>query len=794
MILFLILFSVATTDNTSTISCQSSTATAGSEGENGTFQIPPEGDFLVLVDLYGIDSTLTLTGNDTELATVEYRSGTWFWMKSTDGRGCWMKTSMLFNRTNGEWIVNFRVNGLYYRNPCTKFSDLKADTISWTGVEKITKCSAPFVQVTKLVNLTNDGVATVECTGEGIPPLKITIGDNTTTQDSALVNFRQEVQPGNVTCLVENTELKLSSSQTVEVPNSLTTTEPPQKVTTQPKKVTTQPRKVTTQPRKETTKPKKETTQPKKETTESLKKETTQPKKVTTQPPKKVTTEPPKKVTTQSKMVTTQPKKLTTQPRKVTTQPPKKVTTQPPKKVTTKDSSVVDLTEINNRLPLVGSEECIAKRDRSYIYQKISLIGSVLSIEIASQGQYVYFYYYESGAKYFGMYLSVKAFNYFEAYLTDYSNGLTDYVSGRVETKISESKSLPTLQLTCLSSTKLATTNSSGHISLFDAEKLCNNRVDVYSSYESETWHCRVPVSLTPTINQLPPFVGNQFPMNCTTTLAMPFQNTTIYQDGAPLASSQNSTVVTMVDYKESSSGQYTCGACHPFLGCFNTVGTMLTIPGVVTPPTNLEYTVGEAQQLTWVIEGYPIYNHTIKCPLPEGYYSKKEEGSDKLQIEVTFVTGRDMITCNSSFAGELTMVASKSKSSFPLVPMLLAVLILAVSVAVLIFAILIVRKRKRKTALVPPKVQISGVTTLPRQEIEMHRGLPIEHTHIMDSTSEWQSTPGGSPSSEWKNGEEEPGYASVEFFGDISAFAASPRDGEDNAIQGTYTTIKELF
>eukprot|EP00116_Pleurobrachia_bachei_P002061 sb/3462323/ len=766
MILFLILFTVVTTDNIGTISCQSSTAAAGSEGENGTFQIPPEGDFLVLVDLYGSDSTLTLTGNDTELAMVEYKASTWFMLKSADGRkGCYLRSSILFNRTNGEWIVNFRVNGFYYENPCTKFSDLTLDTISWKGVEKITKCSAPFIRVTKFVSLTIDGVASVECTAEGIPPLKITIGDNTTTQDSALVKFRQEVQPGNVTCLVENTELKLSSSQTVEVPKSHMTTEPPKKETTEPRKM------VTTQP------PKKETTQPKKVTT--------QPKKETTEPPKKETTEPPKKETTQ-------PKKETTQPREETTQPPKKMTTQPPKKVTTKDSSVVDPTEINSRLPLVGSEECIAKRDRSYMYQKISLIESVLSIDTVSERHFFYLYYYpeESGGRYFGMKLSVKVSNYNETYVTDYLSGV------RVETKISESKSFPTFQLTCLSSTKLAITNSSSHVSVFDAEKLCNNRVDVYSSKDTETWHCRVPDTLTPSINQLPLLVGNRFPINCTTTPTMPFQNTTIYHNGAPVASNQNSTAVSLVDYKESSSGQYTCGACHPFLGCYNTSETMLTIPGVVTPPTSLEYTAGEVQQLTWVIAGYPIYNHTIKCPLPDDYFSKKEEGPDKLQIEVTFVTGRDTITCNSSFAGELTMVESKSESSFPLVPILLVVLILAVSVAVLIAAILLIRKTKRKsgTALVPPKVQISGVTTLRRQEIEMQQGLPIEHTHIMDSTSEWQSTPGGSSSIEWKNEDDEPGYASVEFFGDISAFTASPRDGEDKSIQGTYTTIRELF
>ena len=117
-------------------------------------------------------------------------------------------------------IGNIRYRWFGYDGSCNEFSGLKIDAISWIGAERIKKCPAPFVHVTNFEIVTNNGVATVECTVEGIYPLKITIGDNTTTHDSSRVTLRQEVQPGrNVTCLVENTELNLSSSETVEVPN-----------------------------------------------------------------------------------------------------------------------------------------------------------------------------------------------------------------------------------------------------------------------------------------------------------------------------------------------------------------------------------------------------------------------------------------------------------------------------------------------------------------------------------------------------------------------------------------------
>ena len=85
------------------------------------------------------------------------------------------------------------------------------------------------MQVTNFTSVTSvtsdEDSTTVECTAEGIPPLKITIGEkmltqnvNTITENSSRVTLRQEVQPGQkVFCLVENMGFEVSTFETVVV-------------------------------------------------------------------------------------------------------------------------------------------------------------------------------------------------------------------------------------------------------------------------------------------------------------------------------------------------------------------------------------------------------------------------------------------------------------------------------------------------------------------------------------------------------------------------------------------------
>ena len=403
----------------------------------------------------------------------------------------------------------------------------------------------------------------------------------------------------------------------------------------------------------------------------------------------------------------------------------------------------------------LGCVKKVTKSQRSWIYlkaHKFSFKENILSIGIKWRNEpvLVRFYFYDDYDARSDIVVEIhvpkEEEDVPEAKLSAASLSSTLSASINVtgfdvfQMKISETSTY--IQLTCLSS-MLYIATSANHVRHFAMKNFCSSKSIEASSTKIETQHCRKD-SFNSKIQEIPSFVGDTFQLKCSTFPKIPFQNTTLRHKDQPIAVSENGTVGAEIEYKEGSSGRYTCESCHPLLGCLTKDTTMLTIPGTITPLPSQELAVGK--KVSWTIKGYPIYNHIIKCPgLPDGYFSREIEAVNRTRIDVTIPTDYDTATCSTTFDATLGKT-SKPGNPFQVTTMVLigVALIIITGIAC---GVVIMYKKRNKTTPPPPAILVSRVSTLPREEEEEMGEMSVQNGYqignIYDSTSEWQSTQG---------------------------------------------------
>eukprot|EP00116_Pleurobrachia_bachei_P002008 sb/3462270/ len=415
---------------------------------------------------------------------------------------------------------------------------------------------------------------------------------------------------------------------------------------------------------------------------------------------------------------------------------------------------------------------CVDKRGEGWIYQRSDRFSpqeNILSVGIDSVDRvFVRFYYYqENGAKQ----IKVIEIDVPKGYSTASITASFDDGDGTFKMEISEDS--PFIQFTCLSSMLHIATSSTvrSTVRSFRMKNFCEAKAVVATSSSIiETRHCRRD-SFSTKMKEIPPFVGDTFQLICSSSPKIPFFKNRIihhkkHKKDQLIAVSVNGTAVGNIEYKASSSGRYKCESFHPLLGNSSKDVTTLTIPGTVTLLPNQKLTA--ERTVSWTIEGYPIFDHTIKCPgLPDGYFSRKVEAVNRTRIDVTIPTDYDATTCSATFAAELGFVNKTSKQLNSFLIVLIVILVVIIIIAGIASGAVLYRKRN--TPQTPsPAILVSRVSTLPREVEMVQNGYQMGH--VYDSTSEWGSTQGqgsscsfGGESTAWVPcDEEEPVYSDI--------------------------------